>query len=240
MLAADPFLAQTIIVVPAKDVSAWNIANKLMYDLGYQTHNQRYEPKVLLSDGNIENEINTARFSTSDIILIGQASIQDTLPSINATLPGMYDPASKQVIEKASSILYRFPPEASLGYLQYVASVWNKNGYILAITGSTKEGVAWAQKALVTPTMLSKMAGNFAVVQDKQVYVGEIQMDASQPTAVAGEQVAQKPAATLTSPQKASARPAGWIPPVLIITVIMILGLIVFLAFRIFHKNTAG
>jgi hypothetical protein len=54
-----------------------------------------------------------------------------------------------------------------MGYLELFPSPWNPNRAVLAVMGSTKEGVQWAANALLVSTIRSTLTGNFATVEDQ-------------------------------------------------------------------------
>ena len=172
--SADPSLRGTVFILPPADASAWLQATRLAYDLGFRNNSPRYDPKVILANGNLETDANRELFANSNLIMVGKPEIQTSLPTLNNNMPAMYDAATQKVVERGSSILYRFADGTSLGYLQMVQSLWNKTGAVLAISGSSSEGMGWALDSLITPASLTKLSGNLAAIRLDQIVVGDV------------------------------------------------------------------
>jgi hypothetical protein len=113
-------------------------------------------------------------------------------------------------------------------------SPWNSQKVVLAILGNTSQGVNWAATALVDSILRSQLGGSLAVINNKQVissntrYVvagsGEIS-DAGIPESIVTP-------ADMTVTDFPATRP-GWILPVLIVSI----GLILIIAVVVMVQN---
>lgn len=72
---------------------------------------------------------------------------------------------------------------------------------VLAVLGNTDEGISWASTALLSPTMLQSLSGNFAIVITDQVFLGGTRLSspAAQTTAL-GSAAANSPSAETDAP----------------------------------------
>ena len=107
-------------------------------------------------------------------------------------------------------------------------SPWNPNNIVLAALGNTPQGVSWATTALFDPTLRSNLAGNFAVINNRQILTSNARVHSiisatSIPTFQPGV-VALPPNAGVSS--TSPSRP-GWILPLIVAAVFLIVVILV-------------
>ena len=117
-------------------------------------------------------------------------------------------------------VTYRIPLDSPMGYLELLPSPWNPDNMVLAVLGNGSQGIGWAATSLITSNLRSQLAGNFAVVNDRQIISSDTRLTSTiqsnvgpTPAAVA----AVPPSATQSLP--ASQRP-NWILPILILSIL--------------------
>ncbi|MFB0535607.1 MAG: cellulose biosynthesis cyclic di-GMP-binding regulatory protein BcsB, partial [Anaerolineae bacterium] len=103
------------------------------------------------------------------LIAVGLPTNNRYLAAANDTLPQPFRPGTNEILQEIDRVVYRLPPGVSLGYVQELPSPWNKDRAMLAVTGTTDEGVAWALTALTDDQLQRQLAGNLALIRDREV-----------------------------------------------------------------------
>ncbi|MCB0120244.1 MAG: cellulose biosynthesis cyclic di-GMP-binding regulatory protein BcsB, partial [Anaerolineales bacterium] len=89
------------------------------------------------------------------------------------------------------------------GYLEILPSPQNNEHVILTVLGNKQQGLDWAASALLTPSMREQLHGNFALVNDTQIYMTDKRPDvpSTQPAipSVTTEEISVTPAASTPS-----------------------------------------
>ena len=124
----------------------------------------------------------------------------------------------------SSQVTYRISADSPLGYIEMMPSPWNPNDIVLAALGNTPQGLSWATSALVDPTLRSNLAGNFDVINNRQILTSDTRVSpivsvTSAPTLQPGVIAALPPNAGVTS--TSSSHP-DWILPVIFIGAFLI------------------
>jgi hypothetical protein len=98
------------------------------------------------------------------LILLGRPTENALLRAANAYLPHPFVPGS-DVLEPLAvdSVTFLPDPERDAGLLEIIVSPWNEDRSILAITGTTDDGVGMAVQVFLDPSL--RMKGNLAVVE---------------------------------------------------------------------------
>ena len=107
------------------------------------------------------------------MIVVGLPTKMQILNDLNNTLPAPIDQGTNVAVLKGQQVAYRFPADASLGFLQLVESPWNPDTVILAVSGTTDDGVRQAGNALISPVLRSRLKGNFALVNGQTLSVAD-------------------------------------------------------------------
>lgn len=104
------------------------------------------------------------------VIAIGRPSANPALALVNADLPQPFIPGTDEIEQVVEDVVLRLPPGLSLGYVQEIPSPWNGERAFLAVTGTTDEGVGWAIRALIDDDLIWQIAGNLALVRDREIH----------------------------------------------------------------------
>ncbi len=122
------------------------------------------EPRVALGgDPQIET------WSGYHIVAVGLPSTNAYLAAANDALPQSFLPATDEIVQEINRVIFRLPPGTSLGYLQELPSPWDGERAMLAVMGTTAEGLGWALDALNDSVLQSQLSGNLALIRGQQV-----------------------------------------------------------------------
>jgi hypothetical protein len=156
-------LTDVLFALPEKpQVGEWNSVLRLAAAMGGASGGLGFAPAMTL--GMPESEV---ALSEHHIIAVGRPTRNAVLQEVNDQLPQPFLPHSDVIEQKLNGVTLRFPSDASLGYVQLIASPWNESRAFLAVTGTTDEGVQQAADVLVDqPWYLN---GNLALIKDSTV-----------------------------------------------------------------------
>jgi hypothetical protein len=231
-----PTLANTAFVLSKNDPAAWGVASQIAYGFGNQAHGSVFDMAVAY-DGAVPDEIQNNR----DLIVIGLPTDLKLIAQLKDSLPAPFDAGQNTPVVKNQQVTYRFAPEASLGYLQLLPAPWNASHTILAVLGSTPDGVQMAGNALTDPGMRSRLTGNFALVNASNISVVDTRTGfglggiTTNPQ-VSSQAVAPVSASAVPTP---AARPSWILPAVIVLAVliVLVLGLALVLGRREARKD---
>ena len=256
-----PNLEDVLFVLsPEPTLDEWEDVLQLGYSLGRAATGSNLMPAVALGEGSRSE----ADLSNYNLIAIGRPSRNWIVRRVNELLPQPFLPGLDQIDQKLNSIVLRISPGTDLGYIQLVASPWNKERAFLAVTGTTDQGVAWASEALIGSSWA--LRGNLALVRKSGISTIDTRgltsegvvlavatvVPESTPVAavtvtpmttvtpgVEPEQTSSTPRPTYSSGTgaDASARPA-WIIPLVVVSAIVVIA-VLFIAFWQSHKRGA-
>jgi hypothetical protein len=164
----EPTLSNLNFVLPKNDPATWNTAAQIALQLGRLASGALFSPGAVF-DGEIPDTVR----NNSNLIVIGLPTKMKTVSEINKSLPAPFDQGTNVAVLKGQQVAYRFPSDASLGFLQLVQSPWNQNNFILTVNGTTPEGVTQAGNALTNPVLRSRLKGNFVLVNDQTLSVAD-------------------------------------------------------------------
>jgi hypothetical protein len=99
------------------------------------------------------------------------------LSELAAMMPAPFESGSNIAMVKDLQITYRLPETTKLGYLELFASPWNDDRAILAVLGTSNEGVAWAGNALATPALRGDLVGDFAYISGERIVSMDTQLE---------------------------------------------------------------
>jgi len=117
---------------------------RVAYVLGSSAIGDGFRPTVSLREETPDAE----SLSRYHVVAIGRPSANSLIRQINPLLPQPFVPGADQVEHQIGEVLLRLPPDLSLGYIQEIPSPWNEERALLAVTGTTDEGLEWAAYAL--------------------------------------------------------------------------------------------
>ena len=169
-------------------------------------------------DGEVSDDVR----NNKNLIIVGLPAKMKILNELNQSLPAPFDQGTNVAVLKGQQVSYRFPADASLGFLQMLQSPWNPNTVILSVTGTTADGVSQAGNALINPVLRSRLKGNFVLVNGQSLSVADtrtglgmasVSADGNAPAQIpvtSGEtNSTEAPASVLTGNN------VGWIPMVI-------------------------
>jgi cellulose synthase operon protein B len=214
---SEPTLSNLAFVLSKNDPASWNAAAQISLQLGRQAAGALFNPAVAY-DGEIPEDIRNGR----NLIVVGLPTNLPILEELNQSLPAPFDVGSNVAVLQGQQVAYRFPAESDLGFLELLASPWNSERVILAVVGTTAEGVRQASAALTDGLLRSRLKGNFVLVNNESLSVADTRTGlglasvsaeggASAETPVSSGETAAEPA---QAPVFASGN-VSWIPMVI-------------------------
>jgi hypothetical protein len=128
-------------------------------------------PKAFFATAVTDEEL-----ASSNLLIVGLPSQLPVVGQMNDVLPVPFAEGSDVAQERNMQVIFRIPPDASVGYVELLPSPWNADNTVLAALGSTSQGVIWSGAALVDPTLRSQLSGNFAAITDQQVVTADTRL----------------------------------------------------------------
>jgi hypothetical protein len=254
LLLSDPTLNQVAFVVPRTQPVAWDIAMQIVFFFGKQFEGDIFEASAAYADA-IPDEI----AHNHDWVLVGRASTLPIIEKLRSSMPIPFDDQGDIAARQGSRIIYRFPDNVPLGYIQLFPLPEGEGSMALSVMGATNIGLGMAGAALIESSLNWQLQGNFAIVRDKQIVTGDTRtrsrpqelaatlVPTSTVTTVAlTETMAMKglEAEDLSTHSETRERP-GWIVPAIgVLTAMIVLllagvGIMAFLRHRSLHKSHA-
>jgi len=216
----DPTLSETAFILSGKNSETWRSAVQFAAYLGLDANGPITNLAVFYGDA-----LPVSERSKYNFLIFGRPSELPILREMKSDLPAPFVENSDIPLTSNFRVTYRIPPEAPMGFVEIMPSAWNPKNMVLAVLGNTDEGVSWATTALIDPTLSIRLAGNFALVNNRQILTTDTRAVAKGAEAVAtlapGE--AALPAISTPMPAKAPATSqTAWVLPVLVVTFILI------------------
>ncbi|MFM8322169.1 MAG: cellulose biosynthesis cyclic di-GMP-binding regulatory protein BcsB [Chloroflexota bacterium] len=215
-----PTLGSTAFVLPKDQPQIWNAALRLAGFLGDRANAQLVTLAVFYGD-----QVDQAVLQRYHLLVVGQPSQMPLVDALNESLPAPFEGESDIASEQNLQVRFRIPPDSPIGYVQMLASPWNQDHVVVAALGNQAQGVIWAASALVEPNLRSKLAGNFAVINDQQVITTDTRLTLLTPgSAVVSGSGGDAPAPSAQAVDLSPApeyRPA-WIMPAMLVSAALI------------------
>ncbi len=161
---STPTLSDVGFVLSKEDINSWKIASKLSSELGRRATGKVLLPKAAFVD-NLSDE-----FLKNHIIIIGLPTQLPILNQLTNVMPAPFEEGSNIVTERTLTVEYRLPKGASMGYIELFSSPWESSHWVLALLGSTPEGLGWAHNAISTSSLRGQVTGNFVAVNKNMIY----------------------------------------------------------------------
>jgi len=134
---ADQSLADLLFIIPdAPTVGEWESALRLAASLGDAATGE----KIALI-ARMDNDLSIEDLDDNNIIVIGRPSRNALIQEINDRLPQPFLPGLDQIDQQLDDVILRLSSDMDLGYLELISSPWNEEYVLLAVTGTTDEGV---------------------------------------------------------------------------------------------------
>ncbi len=163
-----PTLKTTTFVVSSNSAASWAAAAQIAANLGKQSSGALIELGTVFGD-----KVPDAIRQSQDLVVVGQASTLPVISELGPSLPAPFADGSDIATERAFRIVYRLPSGTTIGYLELLPAPWQSERTILAVLGSTPDGLNMAAAALTTSALRSKLGGDFAVVNGSQVLIAD-------------------------------------------------------------------
>lgn len=168
--AYNPALDNTAFVLQQDSLSSWKMAFNIASYLGDRSNGPVTSLVVFYGDN-----IPEAERSKYNFIIIGRPSQMPIIGEINNELPAPFAGKSDIANEPQFQVNYRIDPNATFGYIEMLPSPWNRDNVIVAALGNTDKGVDSAAFYLMEPQSFA-LAGNFAIINDKQVLTADTRL----------------------------------------------------------------
>jgi len=240
-----PDLRDVLLVMPPEpQVEEWEASLQIAAVLGSAAGGTDLNPDVALGDTRSE-----AQLADYHLIAIGRPSRNPVIRQVNAELPQPFLPDSDTIEQQIDEVVFRLPAGLSLGFIQLISSPWNEARAILAVTGTTDEGVKGAADVLANRP--GALRGNLALIRDGEVNTIDTREYASsgaaislatalpEMTPVAAATATPGPAATTSAPDVsvAGATSGGtgrpkWLVPLVGVNGLVVVGIIAFAIWR--------
>jgi cellulose synthase operon protein B len=186
-----PNLSNLAFVLGTDDLTSWNVAAQIAADLG--RHMQGTLVDLAAAYGNdLPEQVRKER----DLLLVGRPGTLPLVSELGSAMPAPFTSGSAVASEPDATVAYRMPQDASLGYLELFPAPWSSERTVLAVLGSTDQGLTWAGAALTTPKLRGALMGNLAVIQGDQIDSRDTRPKTNAPTAT-------QPSAPTTQPEEA-------------------------------------
>jgi hypothetical protein len=162
---SHPTLEDVVFVLP-EDPTLAEIEGvlRLAHRLGMVTGGDAFWPQVALG-----GQPDTEPWVDQNIIAVGRPTRNAYIAAAGDDLPQPFRPGTDEIVQEIDQVVYRMPSGVSLGYVQELVSPWNEDRAMLAITGTTDEGVEWALSSLTDSDHIWRLAGNLLLVRDQDV-----------------------------------------------------------------------
>jgi cellulose synthase operon protein B len=170
-LSTSPTLNTTGFVVAQNSPDSIKIASQIAYQLGSLMTGEVVELKAAYA-----NDVPVEFRKDHELVLVGRASQLPIIEELGTNLPAPFEKGSDVAQETVLKVIYRIPANISVGYLELLSAPWDPAHNILAVLGSTEEGLTFSANALTVPAIQVKLAGNYAVVRNEQVITGDTRM----------------------------------------------------------------
>jgi hypothetical protein len=230
----SPVLGTTAFVMENNELTSWKDAMKIAAYLGSQASGPLAELSVFYGDN-----VPATERSKYHLIVIGRPSAMPIIKEINDKLPAPFSTGSDLASDKNLQVQYRIPSDSPMGYIEKMVSPWNSNNIVMAILGNTTQGVDWAATSLIDATLRSRLGGNYAVVNARQIITTSAGLVAN----TSGQSPAQVSNTGVGSSNPADStvetRPV-WSFVVLLVAIVLIALIVIFVVGRRWSRDRKG
>jgi hypothetical protein len=158
----------TAFILPENDLEAWRNAVKISSYLASQAN-----PPIVTLSAYYGGDFPEDKRQNYHVIMIGRPSQLPVLGEINQLLPVPFETGSDRAIEGNMRVIFNIPEDTPLGYVELLTSPWNSKNIIVAILGTTTQGVEWATSAMTDVNVRSQISGNLLIVNGLQVLASD-------------------------------------------------------------------
>jgi uncharacterized repeat protein (TIGR01451 family) len=162
---SHPTLEDVVFILPeAPTLMEIEGVLRLAHRLGIVTGGDAFWPQVAIG-----GKPDTEPWTDHHIIAVGRPTRNPYIAAVSDALPQPFRPGTDEIAQEIDQVVFRMPSGVSLGYVQELISPWNEDRAMMAVTGTTDEGVDWALASLTDSELIRRLAGNLAVVRDQEV-----------------------------------------------------------------------
>jgi len=230
----DPTLANVAFILPQQDLTAWEVAVQIAFDLGRSASDAPFDLAIAY-DGQIPDEVRQSH----DLIIVGLPMELAIIAELRDALPAPFDEGSNAAILANLPVEYRLPEGVELGYLELLDAPSDSTRTILAVLGNAAGGVRQAGSALISLALRSRIKGDFALINGETVSSTDTRTGTAVESVVSGTTVptpfAEATSTEIAPSQSASVSAASrdWVP-------VVVIGLLVLMAIILFIGVISG
>lgn len=163
-LTGSATLGELAFVVEPGSIEAVIAASRIAYEQG-----DRMIARIVELEAAYADQVPEDFRRNRDLVLVGRPAGIPMIQDLNEYLPAPFEEDSNVALESVFDVVYRLPEDVSLGYIQLLESPWNPERAVVAVLGTTEEGIGFAADALVISALRNQLSGNFAVARGTQV-----------------------------------------------------------------------
>jgi uncharacterized repeat protein (TIGR01451 family) len=162
---SHPTLEDVVFILPeAPTLTEIEGVLRLAHRLGIVTGGDAFWPQVAIG-----GKPDTEPWADHHLIAVGRPTRNPYIAAAGDALPQPFRPGTDEIAQEIDHVVYRTPSGVSLGYVQELVSPWNEDRAMLAVTGTTDEGVGWALVSLTDSEFIWRLSGNLALIRDQEV-----------------------------------------------------------------------
>lgn len=223
-LSLSPGVGSVAFVLPENDPVAWRSAANIAFNMGDDTAWNMAEFGTYFGSNVPED----AR-QNHDLVIVGQAANLPIIAELSGAMPAPFDANSNVATLQDLQVTYRLPESSDLGYIELFEAPWNPERAVLAVLGSSPDGVAWAGDTISDRALRGDLGGDFAFVNGEQVvsFDTRIYTGTSGTTLATAVPEAEVSAPIFDVPVVVAERPTWILPAIAAALVLMVLIVIV-------------
>lgn len=161
----DPNLSLTTMVLPSSDRAAWKTAGSIAYNIGQNANAPILNLEVVYAGAIADMP------AGQNLIVIGKPADLPLIPEMGDKLPARFDAGSNMATLTGQNVVYRFPANKSLGFLELLSAPWDQQLTVMTVLGTDDVGLGFAGNGLIDSKMRGTLRGNFAIIDNEQTSV---------------------------------------------------------------------
>lgn len=160
-------VALSIILPEKPSVTDYGVAVLMGSTLGNAFGHEYFEPRLFYyGDEEMKNAL-----PTDHLIMVGRPTTNKMAMEISTVLPLPFEEGSDRVSQSELNVIFRLPPDLSVGVLEMIPSPWASGMNVLLVSGTDDDAMTKAA-ALITGTGTRwHLDGDIAVVTGGKYYV---------------------------------------------------------------------
>lgn len=231
----DSSLGNTAFVLQRDDLESWSSALEVAAYLG-----ERSDGAIISLNTYFADDIPESERADKNFIVMGLAPQMPIMTELNELLPAPFESQSGIATENNMQVTFRIPANSPVGYVELLQSPWNKNNIIIVSVGNLRQGTSSAIASLYTSSLRSRLAGNFAVINDQQVTTADTRISIPQiAISSTAPDLSLIPPLVDTTIPVAIERPA-WILPALLFAIGMVALILIVVIINVSRHNKKG